>query len=69
LIGLIVFVAIALVGWGIAVAKYRTVNFSHSSLEQDALNKADATLKKDGYEEKGIRDILRDATYTGFKTI
>lgn len=67
--GFISFVVIALVGWAIAEVKYRTISFHHSSQEDAVNEKAAATLKKDGYKENSIRDILKTITFKGYKAI
>jgi hypothetical protein len=67
--GFILFVAVSLIGWEIVELKYRAVGFEHSEEENVANEKAAALLKKDGYKESNIRDILSNSSFTGFDAV
>ena len=66
LLGLFLFIAVALIGWGIATLKYRNMPYSLDEEEKQAENNEKELLKKNGYKELNIRDILKMLTYKGY---
>lgn len=69
IIGIVALVAIALVGWAIAEAKYKTITYTRNEEETAVENRAAETLKQNGYEELGIKDVIRTISTKGFKAV
>jgi len=69
LIGLIAFIAIALIGWAIAVGKNNVLTYEATDEELQAEEAHKEKLNASEGKELGIRDILRDSTFKGFKAI
>jgi len=69
LISFAVFAAVALIGWAIAEGKSKAFGYNKNDEEQAVDDKLAAQLKKDGYHELGIRDILKTSTFRGFSAV
>ena len=69
IIGIVALVAIALVGWAIAEAKYKTITYTRNEEETAVENRAAETLKQNDYEELGIKDVIRTISTKGFKAV
>lgn len=69
LIGLILFVAAALAGWGIAALKYKALPYKKSDGEIKAEEAAEEKLKKDGFNEMTISDVIRTISAKGYQAI
>lgn len=69
IIGIVALVAIALLGWAIAEAKYKTITYTRNEEETAVENRAAETLKQNGYEELGIKDVIRTISTKGFKAV
>lgn len=66
LLGLAAFVAVALIGLGAGILKYKTMPYEKDAEEKAAEAKAEEQFTKNGYKEQSINDILKTLTYTGF---
>lgn len=68
-IGLILLIAISLIGWAISELKYRAIHFTHSEEE----HKEEALLYKEhaehDFKEMSIRDIIRTNSTNGFDAV
>ena len=63
------FVVIALLGWGVAEVKGRTCVYENSK-DEDAVLQANAEqLKRNGYSELGINDVIRMIATTGYSAV
>ena len=69
IIGIVALIAIALVGWAIAEAKYKTITYTRNEEETAVENRAAEALKQNGYEELGIKDVIRTISTKGFKAV
>jgi membrane protein required for beta-lactamase induction len=69
LIGLILLIAVGLIGWGIATLKYKALPFTKSKEEIKAEEVADEKLKQDGYNEMTIKDVVRTISAKGYKAV
>lgn len=69
LIGFIAFIAIALVGWFFAVAKYNTMTFTHSEEEADEAEILDKERRANGFREMSIKDIIHTNSTKGFDAV
>jgi membrane protein required for beta-lactamase induction len=69
LIGLILLIVVALIGWGIATLKYKALPFTKSKEEIKAEEVADEKLKQDGYNEMTIKDVVRTISAKGYKAV
>ena len=69
LIGIGIFVCVALAGWALAELKGRYDTY-HNSPEEDEVDQRLADqLARDGYEEKNIKDIIKTISTTGFSAV
>ncbi len=69
LIGFIAFIAIALVGWIIAEAKYKAITFTHSSEEAEEAELLENERREHGFREMSIKDIIRTNSTKGFDAV
>ncbi len=69
LIGFILLFVIALIGWGISEAKYKTINFTRSEADLDEQAELDEAAKRNGYQEMNIRDVKKTLCIKGYKAI
>ena len=68
IIGLVIFVAVALVGWGIAELKAKGCNYEQNDEERDVDAHLAQQLHEKGFSEMGISDVIRNISTKGFKT-
>lgn len=68
IIGLIAFVVIALVGWGIAELKGKMV-YEHSEEEAKELEEMAEHDKEFGTEEMDIHKLVKNNCTTGYKAV
>jgi hypothetical protein len=66
IIGFAVFVAAALVGWGIAELKGKAFNYKNNAEEDEVEKAAAEQLHKNGYSEMNIGDIKKTISTKGF---
>lgn len=69
LIGLVIFIIVALAGWGIAALKYKSLPYAKSDEEAKVEEAAEEKLKKDGFHEMTIRDVIRTISAKGYDAI
>ena len=67
--GLVAFLVIALVGWGIAELKSKTITFTHSEAEAEGEEEMLEAFEAHGGKEMGLKDILKSNSTKGFKAI
>ena len=69
LIGILLFICVSLIVWGIAEAKYKNIHFEHSEEE----HKEEALLaeerKEHGDKEMSIRDVIKNVSCKGYKAV
>lgn len=68
-IGLILLIAIALVGWVIAELKYRAIHFTHSEEEREEEELLYKEHAEHDFKEMNIRDIIRTNSTKGFNAV
>ena len=61
--------AIALVGWAIAEMKDKGLSYVNNDEEQAVLDKNCQQLAQNGYEELGIKDVIRTIATTGYSAV
>ena len=66
IIGFAVFVAAALVGWGIAELKGKSCNYTNNEQEDEVEKAAAEQLHKNGFSEMNIGDIKETISTKGF---
>ena len=65
----IAFVVVALVGWGVAELKARTIHFEHSEEEREEAELLENERRAEGFEEKNVHDIMRSNSTKGFNAV
>lgn len=65
----IAFVVVALVGWGVAELKARTIHFEHSGEEREEAELLENERRAEGFEEKNVHDIMRSNSTKGFNAV
>lgn len=68
-IGIVALIAIALVGWAIAEAKYKCIRYERNEEEAAVEKKAAEALKQNGYTELGINDVIKTISTKGFSAV
>ena len=69
LIGIGVFICVALVGWALAELKNRHSVYQNSAEEDEVDRQLADQLARDGYEEKNIGDIIKTISTKGFSAV
>lgn len=69
LIGFIALIVIALVGWAVAEAKYKTMTFTHSEEEAEEAELLENERREHGFREMSIKDIIRTNSTKGFDAV
>ena len=67
LIGIAIFIVIALIGWTIAEGKPGIFSYVHSDDEAAVEESAKDELAKNGYEEQNIKDVIKNISTKGFE--
>lgn len=65
----ILFVVVALAGWGIAELKNKTVKFEHSEIEKEEAAEIDAVRESDDYKEPDLHDLLKHNSTKGYNAV
>ena len=68
-IGIVALIAIALVGWAIAEAKYKYFQYERNEEEAAVEKKTAEALKQNGYTELGINDVIKTISTKGFSAV
>lgn len=68
-IGIVALIAIALVGWAIAEAKYKYFQYERNEEEAAVEKKVAEALKQNGYTELGINDVIKTISTKGFSAV
>lgn len=69
LIGLIVLVVVALIGWAIAEFKYKAFTFTRSEKDIEEEKELEELKRADGFKEMNIRDIMRKNSTNGYNAV
>lgn len=64
----VLFVVIALVGWGICELKGK-MTFTHSEIEKEEAEEIEEHLKADGFHEKNLDDLLKNNSTKGYNAV
>ena len=68
MIGLVAFVAIALVGWAIAEAEAKTCEYEQNEEEKEVDKRLACQLHENGFHELNIDNVIQSISTKGFKT-
>ena len=66
LFGIAIFIIVALIGWAIAEAKPGLFGYVKTDDEEAVENNAQQALLKNGYNEQGINDVIKNISTKGF---
>ena len=69
IIGLIALLIIALIGWGLAELKNRSITFVHSEEEKEGEEEMQEAFEANGRKELNLRDLLERNSTKGYKAI
>ena len=69
IIAIVAFIAVALVGWFLAEAKGKFVNYKNNDQEDAVLKQNRCQLEQNGYEELNIKDVMRTIATTGYSAV
>jgi len=69
IIAILVFVIAALVGWLFAEVKGKMITYNNNEQEQAVLDENYRQLKKNGYNELNIKDVIRTIATTGYSAV
>ena len=69
IIAIAAFIAVALVGWFIAEAKGKFVNYKNNDQEDAVLKQNRCQLEQNGYDELNIKDVMRTIATTGYSAV
>ena len=67
LIGIAIFIVVALIGWAIAEKKPGLFGYSRNEEEQNVEECAKDALQKNGYDEQNIKDVIKNISTKGFE--
>nr|WP_314997886.1 hypothetical protein [uncultured Prevotella sp.] len=70
--GLYIFIAlivIALMGWGIAELKAKTIHFEHSEAEKEEAELLYEEQKENGFREQNLKDLLEHNSTKGYDAV
>ena len=68
-LGLLAFVALALVGWAIAEGKNKVMDYHNNDEEQEALDSTLEAQHKADFAELNIKDVIRTIATTGYSAV
>ena len=68
IIGIVVFFAVALIGWGIAELKGKSCTYEMNEEEKAVEAKNAEALHENGFSEMNIRDVVKNISTKGFQT-
>ena len=63
------FVVVALLGWAIAEGKDKVFSYKNNKEEEAVLQSNAEQLRKNGYSELGINDVIRMIATTGYSAV
>ena len=69
IIAIVAFIAVALVGWFLAEAKGKFVNYKNNDQEDAVLKQNRCQLEQKGYDELNIKDVMRTIATTGYSAV
>ena len=70
--GLYIFIALivtALMGWGIAELKAKTIHFEHSEAEKEEAELLYEEQKEHGFREQNLKDLLEHNSTKGYDAV
>ncbi|EHO74567.1 hypothetical protein HMPREF9140_00221 [Prevotella micans F0438] len=69
IIGFIALIVIALIGWGVAEMKNRTITFVHSEDEAEGEKEMQEAYEENGSKELSLHDLLERNYTKGYKSV
>lgn len=69
MIGLIALLVIALIAWAIAELKSKTITFTHSEAEAEGEKEMLEAFEAHGGKEMNLKDLLKNNSTKGYKSI
>ena len=69
IIAIAAFIIVALVGWFIAEAKGKFVNYENNEQEKAVLDQNRRSLVQNGFSELSIKDVIRTIATTGYSAV
>jgi chorismate mutase len=69
IIAIAAFIIVALVGWFIAEAKGKFVNYENNEQEKAVLDQNRRSLAQNGFSELSIKDVIRTIATTGYSAV
>lgn len=66
ILGIIILVSIALIGWMLAEFKAKHCQYQPTDDEVDSEEQTNARLLKDGWKELSIKDVIKTISTKGF---
>ena len=69
ILGIVALIAIALVGWAIAEAKYKAISYERNAEEEASEAQAAQLLHQNGYTELSIKDVIKTISTKGFSAV
>ena len=69
IIGLIALLVIAIIGWAIAEAKSKAIQFTHSKEEEEGYEEMREAYEHDGGKELSLKDLLKKNYTRGYESI
>ena len=69
IIGLIALLVIAIIGWAIAEAKNKAIEFTHSKEEEEGYEEMQEAYEHDGGKELSLKDLLKKNYTRGYESI
>ena len=65
----IALIGIALMGWGIAELKAKTIHFEHSEAEKEEAELLYEEQKENGFREQNLKDLLEHNSTKGYDAV
>ena len=69
IIAIAAFIIVALVGWFIAEAKGKFVNYENNEQEKAVIDQNRRSLVQNGFSELSIKDVIRTIATTGYSAV
>lgn len=64
----LLFVAVALVGWGIAELKGKSI-FTHSAIEKEEAEEMEEAHRANNFKEMNLHDLIKNNSTKGYKAV
>ena len=69
IIGLLALLVISIVGWALAEAKNKAIEFTHSKEEEEGYEKMHEAFEHNGGKELTLKDLLKKIYTRGYQSI